>query len=100
MALFLHHVQAGAPILVLPETIGQSARRVSVFIVSYMPTVRIAFVVFCLIFAAASSVAAQEVVRIKTSLVNLNAVVVDRRGRRVSGLTREDFEVYEDGVLQ
>jgi Ca-activated chloride channel family protein len=63
--------------------------------------VRIAFTAFCFITAAATSITAQEeVIKTKTSLVNLNAVVSDRQGRRVSGLKKEDFEVYEDGVLQ
>jgi Ca-activated chloride channel homolog len=61
--------------------------------------VRISFIAFCII-SALSSITAQDVVKIKTSLVSLNAVVIDRQGRRVSGLTKQDFEVYEDGVLQ
>jgi Ca-activated chloride channel family protein len=62
---------------------------------------RIALTACCLIAIAASTVKAQEeVIRTKTSLVNLNAVVTDRQGRRVSGLTKEDFEVYEDGTRQ
>ncbi len=53
------------------------------------------------IIAAASQVTAQdEVIKIETSLVNLNVLVLDRQGRRVSGLTREDFELYEDGARQ
>jgi VWFA-related protein len=51
--------------------------------------------------AAASFVAAQEeVIRVETELVDLNVVVKDRQGRRVGGLTREDFELYEDGARQ
>jgi VWFA-related protein len=68
----------------------------------YIPNqVRIGFTAFCFITAAATSVTAQEeIIKIRSSLVNLNAVVTDRQGRRVSGLKKEDFEVYEDGVLQ
>lgn len=60
---------------------------------------RFAFAVLYVI-ATASFVAAQEVIKVETELVNLNVVVVDRQGLRVSGLTRGDFNVYEDGTLQ
>src|SRR5262245_48647420 len=40
------------------------------------------------------------VVKIDTELVNLNVVVTDRRGQRVRGLGKDDFEIYEDGVKQ
>ena len=60
--------------------------------------VRIAFIACCLL--AASPVIAQDVIKTDTLLVNLNVVVTDRQGRRVRGLAKEDFEVYEDGVQQ
>jgi len=61
---------------------------------------RLAFGALCAI-AALSSVAAQDpVIRVETELVSLNVVVMDRQGRRVSGLTREEFEVYEDDARQ
>lgn len=41
-----------------------------------------------------------EVVKVSTSLVQLNVGVVDRQGRAVMNLSRNDFKVYEDGVLQ
>jgi VWFA-related protein len=34
------------------------------------------------------------------SIVNVDVVVTDGDGKRVHGLTRDDFEVYEDGKLQ
>jgi VWFA-related protein len=37
-----------------------------------------------------------EVVRVESVLVELSAVVTDRQGAPVSGLTREDFEVLEN----
>jgi VWFA-related protein len=37
-----------------------------------------------------------EVVRITTNLVQMDVVVVDKKGRQVTDLTAEDFEVYED----
>lgn len=38
--------------------------------------------------------------RVKTDLVNLDVTVTHRDGRPVTGLGREQFEVYEDGVKQ
>lgn len=45
---------------------------------------------------ASQSADDDEVVRITTNLVQIDAVVVDKDGRHVSGLTPEDFEIYED----
>jgi hypothetical protein len=63
------------------------------------PSRLLAITTFCMILAA-SSVSAQEIIRVDTALVNLDVVVKDRQGRRVSGLTKEDFDVYEDGARQ
>lgn len=41
-----------------------------------------------------------EVIRTETSLVQLNVGVVDKQGRAITSLTRNDFVVYEDGVKQ
>ncbi len=41
-----------------------------------------------------------EVVRVDTSLVQLNVGVGDLQGRPVTNLSRNDFAVYEDGVRQ
>jgi VWFA-related protein len=41
-----------------------------------------------------------DVVRTETSLVQLNIGVVDRQGRPITTLSRNDFSVYEDGVKQ
>jgi len=41
-----------------------------------------------------------DIIRTETSLVQLNVGVVDRQGRAVTSLTKEDFVVYEDGVKQ
>lgn len=37
---------------------------------------------------------------IEVSIVNVDVFVTDRAGSRVHGLTRDDFEIYEDGKLQ
>jgi len=39
-------------------------------------------------------------VRLETHLVNLSVSVTDRDGKAISGLGKDDFSVYEDGVLQ
>lgn len=56
----------------------------------------------------ASSTAAREEtppsaasrVRVHVEVVNVPVTVVDKRGRPVIDLNKEDFEVFEDGVLQ
>lgn len=53
---------------------------------------------FCAIAASAQEV--DDIVRTETSLVQLNVGVVDKQGRPVTSLTRNDFVVYEDGVKQ
>ena len=42
----------------------------------------------------------QAVFRLSVSLVQLDAVVTDNKGRHVSTLGRDDFEVYQDGRPQ
>ena len=41
-----------------------------------------------------------DIVRVDTTLVGVPVTVVDREGRFVAGLKREDFHVYEDGAEQ
>jgi Ca-activated chloride channel family protein len=43
---------------------------------------------------------AKDVIKLNARLVNLNVSVMDRRGRKVTDLGREDFLVFEDGVEQ
>jgi VWFA-related protein len=42
----------------------------------------------------------QDVVRINTQLVQVDAVVTDRKGRHVEDLTEDDFELFVDGKKQ
>ena len=56
-----------------------------------------------LALTVASPASAQDpddVIRTETSLVQLNIGVVDKQGRAVTSLTKNDFVVYEDGVKQ
>jgi VWFA-related protein len=41
-----------------------------------------------------------DVITTNTSLVQLNVGVVDKQGHAITSLTRNDFNVYEDGVKQ
>jgi VWFA-related protein len=41
-----------------------------------------------------------DVIRITTNLVQVDATVTDKNGRIIRDLAREDFEVFEDGKLQ
>lgn len=43
---------------------------------------------------------ADDVVRVTTNLVQLDAVVTDKAGNPVTNLTAADFDVYQDGKLQ
>ena len=52
---------------------------------------------------AVSPIKAQDpddVISTTTSLVQLNIGVVDKQGRAITSLTRNDFVIYEDGVKQ
>src|SRR6266404_8013619 len=41
-----------------------------------------------------------SVVRVSTSVITVPAVVMDRNGRYIANLRKEDFHIYEDGVEQ
>lgn len=64
----------------------------------------IAFV--CALLLSATSALAQgeqepdEVIKVETNLVQLNVGVVDRQGRAILNLSRNDFAVYENDVRQ
>ncbi len=42
----------------------------------------------------------QSTIRVAVEMVSLPVVVTTREGKRITDLKKEDFEVYEDGVLQ
>ncbi len=50
--------------------------------------------------AGVEEVSAGDVIRINTTLVTVPVSVLDRQGRFVPGLRREDFRLFEDGVEQ
>lgn len=50
--------------------------------------------------ASAQGQDSDDIVRVESNLVQLNVGVVDRQGRAVTSLSRNDFVVYEDGVKQ
>ncbi len=51
-------------------------------------------------FAASAQKENPKTIRVATSLVLVDAVVRDKSGRVVDGLTRDDFEVTDDGFTQ
>src|SRR6266576_7228661 len=42
----------------------------------------------------------QDVVRIRTNLVQIDAIVTDKNGNQVTNLTANDFELLQDGKPQ
>lgn len=56
------------------------------------------WVTFGVVAAPAQDV--DDVVRTETSLVQLHVGVVDKQGRPITSLSRNDFVIYEDGVKQ
>jgi hypothetical protein len=42
----------------------------------------------------------EDVIRISTELVQIDVLVMDKNNKPVSGLKREDFELYDNNKLQ
>jgi VWFA-related protein len=71
-------------------------------------TTRRSSIVFALVLLVGALVSAQESAQPQESfkfrtgveLINVNATVTDQSGRFVSGLTKDDFRLYEDEQLQ
>jgi Ca-activated chloride channel homolog len=59
--------------------------------------VLILFIIFAFSGAAAQD---DDVIKVDSSIVRLNVGVVDRTGRPMTNLSKDDFAVYEDGVRQ
>ena len=61
-----------------------------------------AFLFVLIMFSAAwaQEVGPDDVIRVKTTLVNSPVLVIGRDGKFVPNLKREDFEVWENGVKQ
>ncbi len=53
-----------------------------------------------LLLALTSSALQRTQIQVEVEAVNLVVTVTDRKGRFITDLTREDFQIYEDGVLQ
>lgn len=61
----------------------------------------LALALLCVFASAAfSQKPDDEILSVDTTLVRLNVGVVDRQGRAITNLSRNDFVVYEDGVQQ
>lgn len=67
------------------------------------------FLAFLLIFAISTSqVMSQQtapssqddIVKISTTIVQMDAIVTDKAGKRITGLNAEDFQVYDENTLQ
>jgi len=67
-------------------------------------------IIFCLLFAPIATwsqspaqhqnPSGEEVVKISTTLIQVDATVLDKKGKPVKGLTADDFEIYENGKKQ
>src|SRR4029434_7302036 len=63
----------------------------------------IVFLVCAALGAAQQPAAGQQpavTFRAETNFVEVHAIVTDKTGAFVKGLTKDDFEIYEDGRLQ
>ena len=61
---------------------------------------RLGYVLFAALASVWRSVALQQTIRVDVNLVNVLATVLDKNGRFVAGLSRDDFRVYEDDIPQ
>ena len=60
---------------------------------------RLGYVLFAAL-AICGAALAEQTIRVDVNLVNVLATVLDKNGRFVAGLSRDDFRVYEDDIPQ
>jgi VWFA-related protein len=65
---------------------------------SFVKTLAAAAVILAAVFGAFAQ--DDDVIRVDSSLVVLNASITDKNGRSVSGIAEKEFTVFEDGVEQ
>lgn len=67
-----------------------------------MRVIKVAAILFLLVLRAQAQVEVSErpLLKVDSELVLLNVSVLDSQSRFVSGLSREDFRVYENGIEQ
>lgn len=57
-------------------------------------------IILILLIFVKIGVAQEDVIRVDTNLVSVPVTVLDRDGRYVTNLRKEDFQIFEDGVEQ
>ena len=61
---------------------------------------RINFFILTVLLGVATIYAQEDVIRVDTNLVSIPVTVLDRDGRYITNLKKEDFQIFEDGVEQ
>ncbi len=61
---------------------------------------KVLFVAVVVVLLATPSVAQDDVVRVKSNLVNIDVLVKDKKGKYIPDLKAEDFTIFENGVQQ
>ena len=61
---------------------------------------KVLFVAVLVALLASPCVAQDDVVRVKSNLVNIDVLVKDKKGKYVADLKAEDFTIFENGVPQ
>ena len=61
---------------------------------------KVLFVAVVVVLLATPCVAQDDVVRVKSNLVNIDVLVKDKKGKYIADLKAEDFTIFENGVQQ